>query len=128
MINTVRSLYINLAHHIFSLTPMPLNNYFIRCYENMGKPHIERDSIWQVYLNMLHTIHQYTDLPELLTFLDSEPEWNDANDSVKGFEYIARQKDLPDNEDEYLSGVNNGHGLCKSISTVISCLILVHRA
>lgn len=121
MINAVHSLYINPTHHVFDLVPLPLNHSFAHCYESLGRPSIQRDSIWDIYLDMLRAIRQYADLPELLSSINSD----NANDSAERFEYIEGQQDLPNNGHAYLGGVANGRGLRMYISAVIYSLVML---
>jgi len=59
-IDHVHSLYINQAHPVFNIVPPTLGGYFTSCYEQLGHPAITRESVWDVYLQMLDAFSRMT--------------------------------------------------------------------
>ncbi|KAF8435306.1 hypothetical protein L210DRAFT_3613594 [Boletus edulis BED1] len=49
----VRRLYINDNHPVFDLVPPSLDYFISQCYDELGRPVVERDSIWYIYCTLL---------------------------------------------------------------------------
>ncbi|KAG9311682.1 hypothetical protein JVU11DRAFT_7919 [Chiua virens] len=105
VIGSIRGLYINAAHPVFDLVPQRLNDFLVGCYDRLGNPALERGSIWSVYLNILSAARQYAEVPRILASLSSEEAVPEE------LELMSDQRDLPDNNGEYMGGVGNGYGL-----------------
>ncbi|KAG1729360.1 hypothetical protein EDD22DRAFT_982663 [Suillus occidentalis] len=96
----------NLTTPVFDLVPPNLGNYIQRCYEQMGCPIVDRDSVWPVYRDLLHILqHGTDDLP-----LHDVP--GDDEEELEDLPLLDNYQDLPFNEDGYyMGGVGGGLGL-----------------
>ncbi|KIM52096.1 hypothetical protein SCLCIDRAFT_39647, partial [Scleroderma citrinum Foug A] len=52
----VRQLYIDPDHVVFDLVPGPLNAHLKECYNELGRPAVTRQTVWAVYLDLLHVV------------------------------------------------------------------------
>jgi hypothetical protein len=104
-IDHVRGLYINQAHPVFDLVPPTLGDYFRSCYERLGHHTITRDSVWGVYLAMLHDIQKNDDPPAAIQPMEDDEE----------LRLLENHDDLPFVDDDtgfyYMGGVRGGRGL-----------------
>ncbi|KIO09156.1 hypothetical protein M404DRAFT_55275, partial [Pisolithus tinctorius Marx 270] len=55
----VRQLYIDLNHLVFDLVPGPLNMHLEECYNGLGHPPVTHLTVWDVYLDLLHTVQDH---------------------------------------------------------------------
>ena len=64
----VRQLYIDPDHVVFDLVPGPLNAHLKECYNELGRPAVTRQTVWAVYLDLLHVVQDHAArLPPLPT-------------------------------------------------------------
>lgn len=97
-------------HPVFDLVPQPLNNFIGRCYDDLGRPPVIRQSVWTIYLDLLHSIQLFEQLPAAIRSL------TDATDLDEGaLPLLDNQRDLFFHEDidgaYYMGGVHGGQGL-----------------
>ncbi|KAG1801310.1 hypothetical protein EV424DRAFT_1586045 [Suillus variegatus] len=109
-IDHVRNLYVKPDHPVFDLVPQPLNNFIGRCYDDLGRPPVIRQSVWTIYLDLLHSIQLFEQLPAAIRSL------TDATDLDEGaLPLLDNQRDLFFHEDidgaYYMGGVHGGQGL-----------------
>lgn len=120
VIDTVRGLYINGAHPVFDLVPQRLSSFIEGCYDRLGRPALERGSIWSVYLNIISAARQYAEVPQILASFSSEEA---ASEELA---LMSDQRDLPDDNSGYMGGVGNGYGLrmLSSLFILLPCLLI----
>ncbi|KAI6154974.1 hypothetical protein BKA82DRAFT_4326410 [Pisolithus tinctorius] len=58
----VHQLYIDPNHLVFDLVPGPLNMHLEECYNRLGRPPVTHLTVWDVYLDLLHTVQDHTAL------------------------------------------------------------------
>ncbi|KAG6369125.1 hypothetical protein JVT61DRAFT_1455 [Boletus reticuloceps] len=105
-IDYVHQLYVDGDHVVFDLVPPALGTFIKQCYVEIGRPPVDRTSVWTVYNMLLHALRQYDRIAiqEVLT----------ANEEVEDspLPLTSGLQDLLENEDSgYLGGVANGLGL-----------------
>ncbi|KAI6139077.1 hypothetical protein EDD17DRAFT_1516715 [Pisolithus thermaeus] len=102
-------LYVNTSHVVFDLVPRPLNAHLEEHYNDLGCPTITCQTIWHIYLDLLHTIQDHALILHLHTSLSESTDVDDELPLLKG------QHDLPLNETDqgyyYMGGVGGGLGL-----------------
>ena len=112
----VRQLYIDPDHVVFDLVPGPLNAHLKECYNELGHPAVTHQTVWAVYLDLLHIVQDHAArLPPLPTAAMIE-----QTDSVGSLPLLKGQCDLPFNEDGdnyYMGGIGGGLGLGESSAT-----------
>jgi len=106
----VRELYIKPGLPVFDLVPGPLNEHLEECYNQIGRPSVTRSTVWDIYLDILHTVQaRATLLPSLPTLAAIQ-----ATDAAVALPLLQGQGDLPFNEETdryYMGGVGGGLGL-----------------
>lgn len=107
VINHVRNLYINPALPVFELVPQPLSEFFNRCYDELGRPPVERASIWQIYLQLLDLVQQCQGIDAALEETGISITLGDLEDIP-----MMQGQDLCERSG-YFGGVANGMGLRK---------------
>ncbi|KIK77025.1 hypothetical protein PAXRUDRAFT_168071 [Paxillus rubicundulus Ve08.2h10] len=114
-INHVCQLYINPNHAVFKLVSPPLSAFLELCYNELGRPPVERETIWMIYHSTLELIRQCEEVSAILVAID-------ANDTVENGEMplLEGLHNLPET-DYYMGGVGNGMGLRE-----LSVCIIVH--
>ena len=64
----VHQLYIDPDHVVFDLVPGPLNTHLKECYNELGHPAVTHQTVWAVYLDLLHIVQDHAArLPPLPT-------------------------------------------------------------
>ncbi|KAI6037299.1 hypothetical protein BKA83DRAFT_4486298 [Pisolithus microcarpus] len=105
----VRRLYVNTNHAVFDLVPHLLSAHLEECYNNLGCPTISRQTVWHIYLDLLHTIQDDALMLRHHTSLSANTDADDELPLLEG------QHDLPFNETDqgyyYMGGVGGGLGL-----------------
>ncbi|KAI6124672.1 hypothetical protein EV401DRAFT_1886246 [Pisolithus croceorrhizus] len=105
----IHQLYVNTSHVVFDLVPRPLNAHLEEHYNDLGCPTITCQTIWHIYLDLLHTIQDHALILHLHTSLSASTDVDDELPLLKG------QHDLPLNETDqgyyYMGGVGGGLGL-----------------
>ncbi|KAG1875957.1 hypothetical protein C8R48DRAFT_591755 [Suillus tomentosus] len=109
-IDHVRNIYVKPDHPVFDLVPQPLNDFIGRCYDDLGRPPVTRQSVWTIYLDLFHSIRHFEQLPAAIRSL------TDATDLDEGtLPLLNNQRDLFFHEDTdgtyYMGGVHGGQGL-----------------
>ncbi|KAG1796186.1 hypothetical protein EV424DRAFT_1353195 [Suillus variegatus] len=103
----VRNLYIKPSHCVFDLVPEAFGGCIQRCYDELGHPVVTRQSAWNIYLLLLHTLQMADELPCQIQLLD-----DDDDDFVP---LLDDYQDLPSREEPngayYMGGVGGGLGL-----------------
>jgi hypothetical protein len=101
-IDHVRHMYVKPNHPVFDLVPQPLDQYIQHHYDDLGRPPVNRQSAWRVYLDILHSIQIATQLPPLINVLiDEDP-----------LPLLEHQRELLcANDAHYMGGVHGGLGL-----------------
>ncbi|KAG9310537.1 hypothetical protein JVU11DRAFT_9081 [Chiua virens] len=103
-VNCVRDLYINRDHRVFDLLPASLDTIIEQCYNQLGRPPVERASIWGIYLELLGLIRQYQDMAEAL---DEHENGNAVGTIGDELPLLQGLQDLHERAG-YLGGVGNG--------------------
>ncbi|KAI5991068.1 hypothetical protein F5J12DRAFT_897577 [Pisolithus orientalis] len=85
----VHELYVDANHPVFDLVPHALNAHLEECYNILGHPAITHFTVWDVYLELLHTVQHHTLLPLLSASLSADAKAKDSLPLLKG------QHDLP---------------------------------
>ncbi|KAI6017262.1 hypothetical protein BKA83DRAFT_4497071 [Pisolithus microcarpus] len=102
-------LYVNTNHAVFNLVPCPLSAHLEERYNNLGHPTISRQTVWRIYLDLLHTIQDDALTLHHHTLLSANTDADDELPLLEG------QCDLPFNETDqgyyYMGGVGGGLGL-----------------
>ncbi|KAG1778332.1 hypothetical protein EV702DRAFT_1179015 [Suillus placidus] len=116
-IENIRSIYINPDHAVFDLVPREFGHFIQGCYDELGRPIVNRLSVWTVYLDLHHIISQlYEQLPPMVL----------ADEDDDSLLLLENHKDLPFHEDDdayYMGGVGGGLGLDESHSRRLDALI-----
>ncbi|KAG1816565.1 hypothetical protein EV424DRAFT_1528296 [Suillus variegatus] len=118
-IDHVRNLYVDLNHAVFELVPRDFGDFLHQCYDELGRPIVDRRSAWNVYLD-LHQITSrlYEQLPPMVL-----PDDNLDDDFLP---LLEDHQDLPfhDGNDGayYMGGVGGGLGLDESHSRQLDIL------
>ncbi|KAG1791579.1 uncharacterized protein HD556DRAFT_1528414 [Suillus plorans] len=118
-IDHVRNLYVDLNHAVFELVPRDFGDFLHQCYDELGRPIVDRHSAWNVYLD-LHQITSrlYEQLPPMVL-----PDDNLDDDFLP---LLEDHQDLPfhDGNDGayYMGGVGGGLGLDESHSRQLDIL------
>ncbi|KAI6156717.1 hypothetical protein BKA82DRAFT_4009273 [Pisolithus tinctorius] len=107
-IEDVQQLYIKADHPVFNLVPHVLNAFIDKCYIQLGSLSVQRNTIWVIYLDLLSLLWQQPDIIPVIKGATSDNE--EQNDDVP---LIDGLQDLIEN-DQYMGGLGNGMGLCKS--------------
>lgn len=112
-INHIRNLYINPTHEVFDLLPAALEVLVEQCYDQLGRPPVERETVWGIYLELLELVRSCQDVGVVLVEIENgttEPQLQvpQAPDN----EDIALLQGLQDLYERtgYLGGVANGMG------------------
>ncbi|KAF8424001.1 hypothetical protein L210DRAFT_3422234 [Boletus edulis BED1] len=100
----VHHLYINDNHPVFDLVPPNLSCFIASCYDELGRPVVERGSIWSIYCALLDLVRLRNGLHPILVAIGDQPENDEELSLIPGLE------DLHEVEG-YLGGVGNGLGL-----------------
>jgi hypothetical protein len=103
----VRNLYINPSHVVFDLVPQIFGAIIQRCYEELGRPLVTRESAWDVYLRLLDMLQVNEEISSVI---------EDVEEDVKeDLPLLENQQDLPYREEGngtyYMGGVGGGLGL-----------------
>ncbi|KAG2342757.1 hypothetical protein BDR05DRAFT_885893 [Suillus weaverae] len=110
-IENICSIYINPDHAVFDLVPREFGHFVQGCYDELGRPIINRLSAWTVYLDLHRIISQlYEQLPPMVL----------ADEDDDSLLLLENHKDLPFHEDDdayYMGGVGGGLGLGVSPSS-----------
>ncbi|KAI6156702.1 hypothetical protein BKA82DRAFT_4009262 [Pisolithus tinctorius] len=107
-IEDVQQLYIKADHPVFNLVPHVLNAFIDKCYIQLGSLSVQHNTIWVIYLDLLSLLWQQPDIIPVIKGATSDNE--EQNDDVP---LIDGLQDLIKN-DQYMGGLGNGMGLCKS--------------
>ncbi|KAG1897951.1 uncharacterized protein F5891DRAFT_1191262 [Suillus fuscotomentosus] len=103
----VRSLYIKPSHCVFDLVPEGFGKCIQHCYNDLGRPVITQQSVWDTYRLLLDALQLADKLPGEIQLQDDEDE-----DFVP---LLDDYQDLPSREDPngayYMGGVGGGLGL-----------------
>ncbi|KAG1800559.1 hypothetical protein EV424DRAFT_1474841 [Suillus variegatus] len=103
----VQSLYIKPSHCMFDLVPEGFSKCIQHCYNDLGRPVITRQSVWDTYWLLLDALQLADELPGKIQLQDDENE-----DFVP---LLDDYQDLPSHEDPngayYMGGVGGGLGL-----------------
>jgi hypothetical protein len=110
----VRNLYIKPDHPVFDLVPPALGQYIQHHYEQLGSPVVNRQSAWDVYLELLNALqHDNSEELQAQTLLVDE---SDEDEEV--LPLLENYDDLPFCEENdgfyYMGGVGGGLGLGKT--------------
>ncbi|KAG6371947.1 hypothetical protein JVT61DRAFT_8961 [Boletus reticuloceps] len=110
-VDTARSVYINADHPVFDLVPPSLGAFIENCYNKLGRPPVDRSSVWTVYLTLLRTLqdHDHDIIQGVLTAAIDAENLNAARGEE--LPLMAGLDDLPANADGYMGGVGGGTGL-----------------
>ncbi|KAG1764120.1 hypothetical protein EDD22DRAFT_979130 [Suillus occidentalis] len=119
-IDHVRNLYIDPNHAVFELVPRDFGDFLQQCYDELGRPIVDRRSAWDVYLNLYHIVSRlYEQLPPPVV-----PSDDDLDDDF--LPLLENHEDLPfhDRNDGafYMGGVGGGLGLDESHSRQLDML------
>ncbi|KAG2090556.1 hypothetical protein BD769DRAFT_1679595 [Suillus cothurnatus] len=119
-IDHVRNLYIDPNHAVFELVPQDFGGFMQQCYNELGCPVVDRQTAWDVYLNLYRIVSQlYEQLPPPVVLSD-----DDLDDDF--LPLLENHEDLPfhDGNDEayYMGGVGGGLGLDESHSRQLDML------
>ncbi|KAG1853232.1 hypothetical protein C8R48DRAFT_675899 [Suillus tomentosus] len=117
-IDHVRSTYIDPDHAVFDLVPREFGHFIQDCYHELGRPPVNRQSAWTVYLHLHRTISRlYEQLPPVVL----------ADDEDDPLPLLENHQDLPFHEDDdrdyYMGGVGRGLGLDESHSQQLDELV-----
>lgn len=116
-IEHVRALYAPADDPVFDLVPASFDHYANALYKSMGSPILTRESLWQVYRELLY---RFQNLDAAIAFTQ---EWQDAcvgvDDLVDpAYDLLSGLRELHNGLDSqredgsyYMGGVNNGEGL-----------------
>jgi hypothetical protein len=108
---------------VFELVPPTFDEVAQQLYADMGRPAIDRDNVWAVYLELLHRFRLLAALPP-----DYHVEWREAAtlahqeviDNGDALDLMPGLQELPEGRGsdglQYMGGVNNGHGIGESDS------------
>ncbi|KAG6378350.1 hypothetical protein JVT61DRAFT_14075 [Boletus reticuloceps] len=96
----VHSVYIDNNHPVFNLVPPSLDCFIAACYDELGRPVVERQSVWSIYCALLDLVRLCEDLPPVFDSVLDTPEDDGELSLIPGLE------DLPEVEG-YLGGVGN---------------------
>jgi hypothetical protein len=92
---------------VFDLVPEGFGNCIEHCYNDLGRPVITRQSVWDTYRLLLDALQLADELPGKIQLQDDEDE-----DFVP---LLDDYQDLPSREDPngayYMGGVGGGLGL-----------------
>ncbi|KAG1821416.1 hypothetical protein EV424DRAFT_1539144 [Suillus variegatus] len=109
-IDHIRSVYVNPDHPVFDLVPQPLNDFIQRCYDELGRPPVTRQSVWTIYLDLYHSMQRSVQVPAIVRSLT---DITDADEEP--LPLLENQKDLFFREDAdgayYMGGIHGGLGL-----------------
>jgi hypothetical protein len=94
-------MYIKPNHPVFDLVPQPLDQYIQHHYDNLGWPPVNRQSAWNIYLDLLHSIQISAQVPPMINVTIDE-------DSLPLLEH---QRELLCDNDAYMGSVHGGLGL-----------------
>ncbi|KAH0826501.1 hypothetical protein J3R83DRAFT_5506 [Lanmaoa asiatica] len=103
-INHVRNLYIDPNNPVFDMLPGPLGNFIELCYNELGRPPVERGSVWPIYLQIFARLQLYEEIAAVLHAVD-----NDEDDVDINVPLIEGLQDLHE-KSGYLGGLANGMG------------------
>ncbi|KAG1906489.1 uncharacterized protein F5891DRAFT_1181900 [Suillus fuscotomentosus] len=114
-IDHVRSTYIDPDHALFDLVPQEFGHFIQDYYHELGRPSVNRQSAWTVYLHLHHTISRlYEQLPPVvLTDNEDDPLPLLENHQDLPFhknddrDYYMGGDDEPDVGDNYLEGLDH---------------------
>ncbi|KAG2033711.1 hypothetical protein BDR03DRAFT_871518, partial [Suillus americanus] len=111
-IDHVHNTYIDPNHAVFELVPPEFGNFIQCCYDELGRPLVNCQSAWTVYLDLHHIISQlYEQLPQIVV----------ADEDNDPLPLLENHQDLPFHEDEdgtyYMGGVGRGLGFGASPSS-----------
>jgi hypothetical protein len=99
----VRNLYINPSHVVFDLVPQSFGKLIQHCYEELGRPSVTRQSVWDVYLRLLDVLQVNEEIPSAI------------EDVEEDLPLLENHQDLPYREESngtyYMGGVGGGLGL-----------------
>ncbi|KAG1778331.1 hypothetical protein EV702DRAFT_1220104 [Suillus placidus] len=99
----VRNLYINPSHVVFDLVPQSFGKLIQRCYEELGRPSVTRQSVWDVYLHLLDVLQVNEEIPSAI------------EDVEEDLPLLENHQDLPYREESngtyYMGRVGGGLGL-----------------
>jgi hypothetical protein len=110
----VRNLYIKPDHPVFDLVPPALGQYIQHRYEQLGSPVVNRQSAWDIYLELLHVLQRddLEELPAQMLLVD------DSDEDEEILPLLEDYDDLPFCEENdgfyYMGGVGGGLGLGKT--------------
>ncbi|KAG1810019.1 uncharacterized protein HD556DRAFT_1302417 [Suillus plorans] len=118
-IDHVHNLYVDLNHAVFELVPRDFGDFIHQCYNELGRPVVDRRSAWNIYLDLHQIISWlYEQLPPVVL-----PNDNLNNDFLP---LLENHEDLPfhDGNDGayYMGGVGGGLGLHESHSRQLDIL------
>ncbi|KAF8430639.1 hypothetical protein L210DRAFT_3614625 [Boletus edulis BED1] len=103
----VRRLYINDNHPVFDLVPPSLDYFISQCYDELGRPVVERDSIWYIYCTLLDLMKLCEGIQPVLDALQDLPNLPEVDMELS---LLLGLEDLPEVKG-YMGGVGNGMGL-----------------
>ena len=71
-IDHIHSMYINADHPVVDLVPPSLGTLIENCYNELGRPNVDRSSVWTVYLALLHALqdHDHAVIQGVLSTID----------------------------------------------------------
>ncbi|KAG1844804.1 hypothetical protein DFJ58DRAFT_731076 [Suillus subalutaceus] len=99
----VCNLYIDRSHVVFDLVPQSFEKLIQRCYEELGRPSVTRQSAWDVYLHLLDMLQVDEEIPSTI------------EDVEEDLPLLENHQDLPYHEEDngayYMGGVGGGLGL-----------------
>ncbi|KAI6094391.1 hypothetical protein EDD16DRAFT_1787743 [Pisolithus croceorrhizus] len=105
----VCQLYVNTGHAVFNLVPHLLSAHLEEHYNDLGRPTITCQTVWRIYLDLLHTIQDHALTLHHHISLSVNADMDDELPLLEG------QHDLPFNETDqgyyYMGGVGGGLGL-----------------
>lgn len=106
-IDHVRQLYIKHDHIVFDLVPPAFSTFIEQCYNQLGRPSVNRKSAWIVYGALLDLVRQCDGIPDVLIATE---EHNVSEDDE--LPLMLGLRDLHE-ADGYMGGVAYGLGLRK---------------
>ncbi|KIK91878.1 hypothetical protein PAXRUDRAFT_13542 [Paxillus rubicundulus Ve08.2h10] len=87
-IDHVHELYINPTHTVFDLLPSSLGMFIELCYDQLGRPSVNRHSVWTIYLDLLGLLRRCAEISPILKAADPHVTIDDELPLLPGLQEL----------------------------------------